>query len=156
MQTTRNRFGPVIFALTLSLTVAGCAGTPTQTGDSPGEVAPPAQQGEQQEEVVTFDVPEHLPIEIAPGGQVNGLFEPVAGTAQDHWVLRVTYPEGDAAEVVAFYDQQLEGLGILDQKLEGGNSTRWTTTDTQIVTMTLKTGSLYYPGSAVFEVGWSA
>lgn len=106
---------------------------------------------------VATDIPEHFPLEVAPGGEVQGVFEPTEGSLQDFWMVRVLYPEDDAEDVVAFYDDLLDDLGFLDQKLASRpDRVRWmTTADAGIVTMKVETGDRFFPGSAILEISWN-
>jgi hypothetical protein len=107
------------------------------------------------------ELPDHLPVEVAPGGKIDGVFEPSPGTAQSTWVARVLYPEGTYEDVAAFYDEHLTELG-LDVENGSAGPTRWRWSWSASSDGTVEAGSVllrrsdrYFGGADVLEISWT-
>jgi hypothetical protein len=106
------------------------------------------------------ELPDHLPIEVAPGGEVNGVFEPEPGTLQSTWVARVLYDEGSYEDVAAFYDEYFDDSGLSVAKSGSPTRYRWSwsaTSDGSIEagSMTLRPSDSFFGGSDVLEISWT-
>lgn len=137
--------------------VAAGASTTTTTEAVADDGAVDGTTDDGGSESPSAEVPDHLPLELAPGGQVDAVADPTEGSLQDYWFVRVLYPEDAAEDVVAFYDDHLADLGFLDQKIASRpDRVRWLTTpESGIVTMKVDTGQTHYPDQAVLEISWN-
>lgn len=105
-----------------------------------------------------IDLPADLPVDLPDGGEVNGVFEPVPGTAQDAWVVRVLYPADSTDSLVAFYDQWFadEGLEVLASRRD--TAARWVnqSTDSPLTQVTINFEDAFYGGLNRLEVWYRA
>jgi hypothetical protein len=176
MRTDRRRVGrgaAVLLVLTLAL--AACSSGDGDDGDTLGETdaTPPAadtpvdsaasndedEADGEGDDAGSTTLPDHLPIEVAPGGEVNGVFEPVPGTAQSTWVARVLYEEGSYDDVVAFYDEHFDEIRLDVAKSGSPTRYRWSWSaagdgSIEAGSMSLRPSDRFFGGADVLEISW--
>jgi len=147
---------PLITLLFVMTACAGEGGEPPRTGDAPdgsvaAEPSAPASDGSTAGNV---ELPADLPVDLPEGGRVDGVYEPVEGTGQDAWVVRVLYAPETSDSLVEFYDSWFADEGIDVEATRGGSSARWVnrTDDFPLQWVTINFADAFYEGNNRLEV----
>lgn len=149
-------------AIALSITTAcsgggaGASDAATGSNDAHDESALPEQSAAASQGALpgAIDLPADLPVELPDGGQVDGVFEPVEGTLQDSWVVRVLYPADTSDSLVTFYDEWFADAGIDVQATRNDRVARWVnqSAENPLTWVTINFEDAFYGGSNRLEI----
>jgi hypothetical protein len=135
---------------------AGASAAATGSHDAhDGSALPEQSTAASQGDVAgAIDLPTDLPVDLPGGGQVQGVFEPVEGTMQDSWVVRVLYPADTSDSLVAFYDQWFADAGLDVQATRNDRVARWVnrSAESPLMWVTVNFEDAFFDGNNRLEV----